>query len=94
MGILHRRKNKKYDYQPRYYKNEDGGRPFEIKGKFDEHRKTLQKTKGIKGKFQAAADDYSSGMDVAVKNRILIIIAVLVLLFLWFIDFDFSIFRF
>ena len=35
MSIL-KRKNKKFDYQPRYYKGE--GNPYAIKHKFDEFR--------------------------------------------------------
>jgi hypothetical protein len=92
MGILSKRKNKSYDYEPRYFKNSDGSKPFEIKHKFDEHRTTVQNT-GLKGKFHNAMDDYKRGSDVVVRNRIFIIVAVLVLLFLWLIDFDLSIFR-
>ncbi|MGB5983128.1 MAG: riboflavin synthase subunit beta [Nonlabens sp.] len=91
MGILHRRKNKKFDYEPRYFKSSDGSKPFEIKHKFDDHRSTVQKT-NLKGKFNNAIDDYRRGSDAVVKNRIYLIVAILVLLFLWLIDFDLSIF--
>ena len=36
MGVLNTRKNKKYNYQPRYYKGD--GSPFELKHKFDDFR--------------------------------------------------------
>ena len=91
MGLLHRRKNKKFDYEPRYYKSSDGGKPFEIKHKFDDQRTTVQQT-NLKGKFNNAVNDYRQGSDAVVKNRIYIIIAILVFLFLWLIDFDLSIF--
>jgi hypothetical protein len=93
MGLIGRRKNKKYDYQPRYYKSENGSKPFEIKHKFDDQRSTVQNV-GLKGKFGNAMNDFKQGTDVVVKKRIYIIVAVLVLLFLWLIDFDLSIFRF
>ncbi|WP_124979783.1 riboflavin synthase subunit beta [Nonlabens xiamenensis] len=93
MGILSRRKNKKYDYQPRYYNNETGDKPFQIKHKFDDHRTTVS-TVGLKGKFNNAMNDLKQGSDAVVKKRIYIIIAILVLVFLWLIDFDLSIFRF
>ena len=48
MGFI-KRENKKFDYQPRYYKGE--GNPYEFKHKFDEHRTTVGKSKGIKGKI-------------------------------------------
>ncbi len=91
MGLLQRRKNKSYDYEPRYYKSSDGERPFSIKHKFDDHRTTVQKT-NLKGKFSNAMNDYKQGSDVLVRNRIYIIIAILVLIFLWLIEFDLSIF--
>ena len=46
MGFL-KRTNKKFDYQPRYYKGE--GSPFKIEHKLDLYRTTTGKNKGIKG---------------------------------------------
>ncbi|MGJ8684187.1 MAG: riboflavin synthase subunit beta [Nonlabens sp.] len=92
MGILSRRKNKKYSYEPRYFKQEEGRRPFEMKNKFDEHRTTID-AGGIKNRFHTAMNDYKQGIDAAVKMRLYIIIAILLLVFLWLIDFDLSIFK-
>lgn len=91
MGLLHRRKNKKFEYEPRYYKSSDGSRPFEIKHKFDDHRKTVQKT-NFKGKFNNAIEDFRQGSDANVRTRIYVIIVILVALFLWLVDFDLGIF--
>ena len=92
MGIFKLRKNKKFSYQPRYYKsNEDGTSPFEIKHKFDDYRKTVGST-GLKGKFTNAFDELKEEPDREVNRRILIIVAVLLLVFLFIIDFDLSIF--
>ncbi|BAO55832.1 hypothetical protein [Nonlabens marinus] len=92
MGILSRRKNKKYSYEPRYYQNKDkDGNPFEIKHKFDDQRSTIH-NHGLKGKFHNALRDYKEGTDRIARNRIYIIAAILILLFLWLIDFDLSIF--
>ncbi|QTE23469.1 riboflavin synthase subunit beta [Polaribacter cellanae] len=88
MGFL-KRTNKKFDYQPRYYKGE--GNPFKIEHKLDQFRKTAGKNKGIKGKFNDAFDDLKNS-DKSVNKTLLIIIAVLVLIFLYIIDFDLSIF--
>ncbi|MDP5102181.1 MAG: riboflavin synthase subunit beta [Nonlabens sp.] len=93
MGIIGKRTNKKYDYEPRYYKSSEDRKPFEIKHTFDEHRSTIQRV-GLKGKFINAINDYKEGSDYLVRKRIYIIVAVLVLLFLWLIDFDLSIFKF
>ncbi len=91
MGILSTRKNKKYSYTPRYYKGE--GSPYELKHKFDEFRVTAGSNSGLKTKFNNAVDDYKHNRDSSGANRrTLIIIAVLILTFLFIIDFDFSIF--
>ncbi|WP_316929966.1 riboflavin synthase subunit beta [Winogradskyella sp. PG-2] len=83
------KKNRKYSYQPRYYKGE--GSPYELKHKFDEHRTTVNPAKGIKGKWNAALDDYHN-RDEKVNKRVLIIVGILIFLFLLAIGFDLTIF--
>jgi hypothetical protein len=90
MGLLKTRKNKKYDYTPRYYKGE--GSPYELKHKFDEYRTTVGSNKGLKTKINNALDDYKNNPDQTANKRVLIIIGVLILIFLFIIDFDLSIF--
>ncbi len=92
MGILKVRKNKKFSYTPRFYDDKGEGNPYEIKHKFDAFRKTVGPNKGIKGKFNDAFNDLKEKPDSAANKRILIILGVLVLVFLFFIDFDLSIF--
>ena len=89
MGFI-KRENKKFDYQPRYYKGE--GNPYEFKHKFDEYRTTVGKRKGLKGKFVAAMDEFKSSEYGGFNKTIVITIAILVLIFLYIIDFDLSIF--
>ena len=86
------RKNKKFDYSPRYYKKDGEGSPFEIKHKFDEYRKTVGPNSGIKTKVNNALDDLKAPKDVEVNKRIFIIVTILILVFLFIIDFDFSFF--
>lgn len=90
MGILKQRKNKKFDYTPRFYKGE--GNPYEVKHKFDEFRQTAEYTSGLKNKFRKAVEDYKHNANRSANRRILIIVGILVLLFLLVIDFDLSIF--
>ena len=90
MGLMKLKKNKKYNYKPRYYKGD--GNPYELKHKFDEHRTTINPAKGIKGKFNEALDDYKYNRDDNVNRRVLLIIGVLILLVLIIIGFDLSIF--
>ncbi|BAO74363.1 hypothetical protein WPG_0133 [Winogradskyella sp. PG-2] len=89
MGFMKLKKNRKYSYQPRYYKGE--GSPYELKHKFDEHRTTVNPAKGIKGKWNAALDDYHN-RDEKVNKRVLIIVGILIFLFLLAIGFDLTIF--
>ena len=89
MGFLKRTHNK-FDYQPRYYKGE--GNPFKIEHKLDQFRKTAGKNKGIKANLNDAINDLKTS-DKSVNKTLLIIIAILVLIFLYIIDFDLSIFK-
>ena len=60
MSII-KRKNKKFDYQPRYYKGE--GNPYAIKHKFDEHRTTVGGNSGLKSKLNTAWEDLKQSKD-------------------------------
>ena len=88
MGLFKLRKNKKFNYEPRYYKGDSS--PFEIKHKFDDQRVTVQKT-NLKGTLKNALSDMKS-TDHQTSYRIRIIVLILVFIFLWFIDFDLSLF--
>lgn len=90
MGIFKQRRNKRYNYTPRFYKGE--GSPFELKHKFDDYRRTAAPVKGLKAKFNQAIDDYKYNPDQNANKRVLIIVGVLILIFLLIIDFDLSIF--
>lgn len=91
MGILKTRKNKKFNYTPRYYKGD--GNPYEIKHKFDQYRVTSGSNSGLKTKINNALDDYKNNPDRGGANqRVMIIVAALILIFLFIIDFDLSIF--
>lgn len=92
MGIFKQRKNKTFNYTPRHYDAKGEGSPFKIKHKFDEYRKTVGPSGNLKSKFLAAWDELRNEPDRAANRRILIIAAILILIFLFIIDFDLSIF--
>ena len=92
MGLLARRKNKKFSYTPRYYKNDKEGSPFEIGQKFDEFRTTIETPKGIKSRFSKAWDEYRSDPKSSANSRVLYICIALLVVFLFLIEFDLSIF--
>jgi len=89
MGFL-KRKNKKFEYTPRFYKGE--GNPYKIGHKFDEFRTTVGKSKGLKSKFTNAIEESKNSKNKGFNKTILIIVAILTLIFLYIIDFDLSIF--
>lgn len=93
MGIIKTRKNKKYAYTPRYFKSDKETSPFQIESKFDKYRKTIGENKGLKAKLIEAYHDLKDTSDRKTNKTLLIIISVLVLIFLYIIDFDLSIFK-
>jgi len=92
MGILKSRKNKKFDYSPRYYKNDGEGSPYSIKHKFDEHRSTVGGNSGLKSKFTTAWEDLKESKNRRANRTIILIVAIFIFIFLYIIDFDLSIF--
>ena len=92
MAILKPRKNKKFGYEPRYYKNDGEGSPFQMEHKFDKFRTTIGDNKGLKAKFTSVLDEVKSASDKKSNRIVLFIIAIFVLIFLYIIDFDLSIF--
>lgn len=86
------RKNKKFSYSPRYYNDNGEGSPFKIQHKLDRYRTTVDSQGGLKGRFKNAMADLRRAGDTHTKTRFLIILAVLILIFLYIIDFDLSIF--
>lgn len=92
MGLLKLKKNKKFSYTPRYYDDKGEGNPYEIKHKFDEFRTTVGNNPGFKMKLKNALNELKNNKDKEASRRIFIIAAVLILVFLFIIDFDLSIF--
>lgn len=89
-NFLKLRRNKSFDYSPRYYKGE--GNPYKIEHKLDKFRSTAHTQRGLKNKVSNAVEDLKNEGDKNIKIRFLVIVAVLILLFLYIIDFDLSIF--
>ena len=88
MGLFKLKKNKRFNYEPRFYKGRPN--PFEIKHKFDEQRVTIEKT-NLKTTLKIALNDLKK-KDQKSTNIIFIIAVVLSFIFLWIIDFDLTIF--
>lgn len=93
MGLMGKRKNKKFSYQPRYFDDKGQGNPYEFKHKFDEFRVTVGSDRGLKAKISNALKDLKHNQNREANRRILIIVCILVLIFLFIMGFDLSIFK-
>ncbi|KPM31685.1 Riboflavin synthase subunit beta [Croceitalea dokdonensis DOKDO 023] len=89
-NFLKLKKNRTFEYKPRYYKGE--GSPYKIEHKLDQYRSTAHHTRGLKNKVSTAFDDLKREGDKNLRLRLLVILAILILIFLFIIDFDLSIF--
>lgn len=96
MGMLSKitrlRRNRQYDYSPRYFDDKGKGNPYKVEHKFDKYRSTLSNQRGLKNKINNVLEDTKREGDRDLKIRMAVILAVLVLIFLFIIDFDLSIF--
>ena len=89
-NFLKLRRNKSFNYRPRYYEGQEN--PFKIEHKLDQFRTTDQHQRGLKNKVLNALADWQTEGDKDMKVRFVVIVAVLILIFLFIIDFDLSIF--
>ncbi|MGI9550498.1 MAG: riboflavin synthase subunit beta [Aurantibacter sp.] len=86
------RRNKSFDYSPRYYDDKGRGSPYKLENRFDKYRTTANVSRGLRSKFGNAVEDMRREGDKNLKLRLGIILAILILIFLYIIDFDISIF--
>lgn len=84
------KRNKSFNYRPRYYEGQEN--PFKIEHKLDQFRTTDQHQRGLKNKVLNALADWRMEGDKNMRLRFAAIVAVLILIFLFIIDFDLSIF--
>ena len=86
-----KKKNNRYNYTPRYYKGKDTGNVYNFQSKFNKYR---QATNAIDfgSQWKQARESSRNSGNREINKTVLLIIALLVLIFLWFIDFYISIF--
>lgn len=90
-SFLKSKKNIRYNYTPRYYKGKDIGNIYDFGSKFDKYRQTTNDIDFGSHWKEARINSRTRG-NREINKRMLVIIAILVLFFLWIIDFDLSIF--
>lgn len=89
-NFLKRRKNKTFYYAPRYHQGK--GRSVTIARARNTFRSTTPRARGLQSAFSSALEDLKIAGDKYLKLRFFGIVAVLVVICLWIIDFDLSLF--
>ena len=91
------KKNNKYAYKPRYSEGDRGNKglldnPYKFEHRFDKFRTTVDRQGGVKTRFRKAVNDLKREGDKNLRLRFWAIFAVLILIVLYILDFDLSIF--
>lgn len=91
IGLNKIKKNTRYNYTPRYYKGKDTGNIYKFDSKFHKYKDTTNAIDFGSHWADARKSSRNRG-NREINTRVLVIIAILLLIFLWIIDFDLSIF--
>ena len=84
-------RNKRYNYTPRYYQGKTIDNLYEFDSKFNKYRETFNEN-DLGKQWQDARLDSRNRSNRKITPTLLIIISVLVLICLYILDFDLSIF--
>jgi len=85
------RKNRRYNYTPRYFKGKDKGNIYEFDSKFIKYRDT-HNSNDFGYQWNEARIQMRTRKNRSISIRLLIIILILVFACLYILDFDLSIF--
>ena len=91
VNILKAKKNQRFNYTPRYYQGKDVGNIYSFGSKFEKYRDTVN-ANDVRAHWTEARQLSRTRSNRGINTRMVIIFAVLLLIFLWIIDFDLSIF--
>jgi|TARA_A100001015_G_scaffold33465_1_gene37116 hypothetical protein len=91
VNLFKLKKNKRYNYTPRYYKGKSEGNLYDFDSKFSKYRETFNENDFGK-QWQEARLQMRTKKNRAISLRLLLIILALVFLSLYILDFDLSIF--
>jgi len=85
------RKNSRYNYTPRYYKGKEEGNIYSFESKFNKYKNATNAIDFGSQWAEARTSSRTRG-NREINRRVIYIIILLILLFLWIIDFDLTIF--
>lgn len=83
-------KNKRYNYTPRFYEGKEKGYTFEMGSRIRKDRETPNETMGMQ--WNEIRKESRNRNNREVNTRLIVIIAVLLFITLYILDFDLSIF--
>ena len=90
-NLFRLRKNRRYNYTPRYYKGKEDGNPYDFDSKFSKYRDTYN-SNDIGQQWKNARMQMRTRKNRSFSLRLLSIILVLFFLALYILDFDLSLF--
>ena len=91
INIYKARKNQRYNYTPRYYKGKDTGNMYSFDSKFQKYKDATNAI-DFGSQWAEARNSSRNRGNREINSRVLFIAGILILIFLWIIDFDLSIF--
>ena len=90
-NLFNLRKNRRYNYTPRYYKGKDQGNIYDFDSKFSKYRDTYN-SNDFGQQWSEMRTQMRTRKNRSVSLRLLLIILSLVFVCLYILDFDLSIF--
>ena len=91
ISIFKLKKNRRYNYTPRYFSGKDDSNPYDFDSKFSKYRGIFNENDFGK-QWQEARLQMRTKKNRGISLRLLLIILALFLLCLYILDFDLSIF--
>lgn len=91
LSFLKQRKNRRFNYTPRYFKGKQSANPYAFGSAFEQYRDTPN-ANDFGAHWREARDMSRNRGNRSVSPRLLLIFAALLLIALYVLDFDFSIF--
>ena len=91
ISLFKLRKNRRYNYTPRYYKGKDSGNIYDFDSKFTKYRE-IYNSNDFGQQWSEARVQMRTRKNHSITFRLLIIILILILACLFILDFDLSIF--
>ena len=91
LNLFKLRKNRRYNYTPRYYKGKEDGNLYEFDSKFSKYR-DIYNTNDMGQQWKEARMQMRTRKNKSLSLRLLSIILVLFFLAFYILDFDLSLF--